>query len=140
MRTLKWGEYYCYFRSSKFRTPAVQSPLNTDWLFCRESRVIIRAHWTFLGHRRRVHIVLKLLHKNTKTSIMTYWIQFIIILNCIYCRFMATIYFIFQFKKLIDVLILIVLKRRKWNFKCDYIFNANGWYNYVPCTCSCNSE
>jgi hypothetical protein len=47
---------------------------------------------------------------------------------------MAMIYFIFQFKKLIDFLILIVFKRRKWKFKCDYLLNANGWYNYVPCT------
>jgi hypothetical protein len=149
LRTLKWGEYYCYFRSSKFRTPAVQWPLNTDWPFCRESRVITLAHWTFLGNRRRVHIriktedvyisVLKLLLKHPKTSIKPYWIPFIIILKCIYCRFVATIYFIFQFKKLIDFLILIVFKRRKWNFKCDYLWKANGWYNYVPCTCSYNS-
>jgi len=59
LRTLKWCEYYGNFRSSKFRTPAVQSPLNTDWPFCRESRVIIRAHRTFLGKRRRVHICIK---------------------------------------------------------------------------------
>lgn len=136
---------------SEVNITVIFAPLNFALLLCShrwtrtdlsvESHVLLSGHIDIFWKTDDVYVsVLKLLIKNTKTCINPYWIHFIIILNCIYYWFMATIHFIFKFKKINRFLILIVFKSRTWNFMCDYVWNANGWYNYVLSTCSYNSK